>query len=449
MLNHNMDTRAAPLVADYGFDSLLANLALTFDKQYTLTDVTAYSKPLHILLVTETWTPDINGVAMSLGRLMQQISLQGHQVSLIRPKPKSSSVDMPIQGLTTQNLGEQSRSLVLSHDVQVKGMAIPKYANLQFGLPVYFTIKKQLKRIAPDVVHIATEGPLGWAALMAAKSLNIPVTTGYHTQFHDFSRHFGLGLLAGPIMAYFKWFHNASKATCVPSKKTLHDLQNLGFKRLVEVGRGVDLKWFNPKHRSDALRAQWGAHTHHTVLIMVSRLSPEKQIDWVIDAFKALQQQQLHRAVKLIIVGDGPDRDRLQAMAANNKEDIIFAGTQTGQALAEHYASADAFVFASQVETFGNVVVEAMASGLPVYAFDDAAAGMLVTPDSGRLVTLGDKAGFITAISQLPKMQCLKEQGSHARKSVAQCSWQRPTEKMLTMFYQALAPKATINRRLL
>ncbi|SUD91031.1 glycosyltransferase family 4 protein [Psychrobacter phenylpyruvicus] len=404
------------------------------------------AKRLHILLVTETWLPEVNGVAMSLGQLMHQLNLKGHQISLLRPKPSHSSTvyaaEMPIKSPnSTQSNNSESYLKVMQHikhDLQVKGMSIPKYKELQFGAPEYFKIKKKFQQLQPDVVHIATEGPLGFAALWAAKSLNIPVTTGYHTQFHDFSRHFGLGILARPMMAYFKWFHNASQATCVPSQKTFNDLNSLGFKRLYEVGRGVDLERFNATHRSEKLRAEWGAHSHHTVLLMVSRLSPEKGVDLVIESFKVLQREQLQRVVKLVIVGDGPDKERLESLAAGNKEDIIFAGAKTGQSLSEHYASADVFVFASQVETFGNVVVEAMASGLPVYAFDDAAAGMLVTERSGVLVSFGDKKEFVEKVANLPKMQVLKEQGAEAAKSVAGFSWQRPADQMLTMFYDAI-----------
>ena len=389
-------------------------------------------KLLHVLLVTETWLPEVNGVAMSLGQLMHQLNLKGHQISLLRPKPNHSSALCNSSESYFQVMQD------ISHDLQVKGVSIPKYKELQFGAPVYFKIKKHFQQLQPDVVHIATEGPLGLAALWAAKTLNITVTTGYHTQFHDFSRHFGLGILARPMMAYFKWFHNTSQATCVPSQKTFQDLYTLGFKRLYEVGRGVDLERFNPIHRSEALRAKWGAHSQHTVLLMVSRLSPEKGVDLVIKSFKALQQEQLHRVVKLVIVGDGPDKERLESLAVGNKEDIVFAGAQTGKDLSEHYASADVFVFASQVETFGNVVVEAMASGLPVYAFDDAAAGMLVTAKSGVLIRFGDEKAFVEKVARLPKMQVLKEQGVEASNSVAGFSWQRPAEQMLTMFYDSI-----------
>lgn len=419
----------------------------------------------HILLVTETWLPDVNGVAMSLNQLMMAIADMGHRISLIRPKPivtqatqtampalpnepadingtsyknSLSKIDDILSDKKSSNTNNNTHAMTpLAYELHIKGMAIPKYANLQLGLPQYFVIKRFIKQVKPDVVHIATEGPLGLAALCAAKALGVPATTGYHTQFHDFSKHFGLGLLAMPMMAYFKRFHNWSAATCVPSQKTENDLSNLGFKRLYQVGRGVATDLYHPKQRSDELRASWQVGEQHTVLMMVSRLSPEKGGDVVISAFKRLQTEQLHREFKLVIVGDGPDRERLTQLAHGN-EDIIFAGMQKGQSLAAHYASADVFVFASQVETFGNVVTEAMASGLPVYAFDDAAAGMLVDGACGALADMGDVAGFEQMVVDMPKLQQLKTMSHHARQKVKSLSWQRPAEQMLAMFDDVL-----------
>lgn len=408
------------------------------------------SDALHILLVTETWWPDVNGVAMSLQRLMMQMVQMGHKISLVRPKPKQlphqtttmlqAPNSLPAQPSIVDNFA--TAPAFVTNELQVGGMSIPKYSSLQFGLPCYFQIKKACQALTPDIVHVATEGPLGFAALLVAKQLNIPVTTGYHTQFHNFSKHFGLGILSTPLMAYLRWFHNTSQATCVPNKQTLNELADTGFHRLYEVGRGVDLVQFNPAHQSAMLREQWGARHQHTVLMVVSRLSPEKGIDLVIQSFYALKRTQPTRAVKLVVVGDGPDRTRLETLAKKGGEDVIFAGTQIGQALSHHYASADAFVFASQVETFGNVVVEAMASGMPVYAFDDAAAGMLVTKDKGMLATLGMQQAFINMVANLPSLTVLKQQGKQAVSGVSGFSWQRPTNQMLAMFYHVIAKRA-------
>ncbi|MDO5769164.1 MAG: glycosyltransferase family 1 protein [Psychrobacter sp.] len=386
-------------------------------------------RALTVVLVTETWVPDVNGVSLSLFQIMQQLTMLGHAIHLIRPKQAE-------QKSTTL------ATTIISSELMVKGVPIPRYPDLQFGMPAYHSIKHYLTQLQPDIIHIATEGPLGLAALVAAKRCHLPVTTGYHTQFHDFSKHFGFGAIAAPLIAYFKRFHNWSDATCVPSQKTQKDLAALGFKRLKQVGRGVDIERFNPDKRSEELRQAWGAGQQHTVLMMVSRLSPEKGVDVVISGYQALQMQQLHRATKLVIVGDGPDRARLEAMAKGN-DDILFVGAKMKEDLAVHYASADAFVFASQVETFGNVVTEAMASGLPVYAFDDAAAGLLVDAGNGALVNTGNIKGFIAMVADLPKAQQLKQLGNQARQTVKGMSWAQPARQMLTMFIEAIGCEET------
>lgn len=437
--------RVNPVMRNVDMDSMLLKEGMSNSLNLTgaiNTNVAAKkSDSLHIVLVTETWLPDVNGVAMSLNNIMNALTQMGHRVSLIRPKPKSSNNLVSLFSKVSQPTDAKSDSLTpLENDIQVTGMPIPKYPDLQLGLPAYLNIKKQLKAIQPDIVHIATEGPLGLAALLAAKSTKIAVTTGYHTQFHDFSKHFGFGVIASPLMAYFRSMHNASLATCVPSQKTDDDLTSLGFKRIYQVGRGVDIASFNPNCRDESLRKNWGAGQQDTVLVMVSRLSPEKGVDLVIKGFKKLQSEQLHRVSKLVIVGDGPDRERLEAMCKNeiNAGDVIFAGMQRGEDLAKHYASADAFVFASQVETFGNVVTEAMASGIPIYAFNDAAAGMLVDESCGDLTEVNQSDDFITMVAELPKLQQLKQQGLVARSKVEKMSWGKPAEQMLTMFNEAL-----------
>lgn len=209
--------------------------------------------------------------------------------------------------------------------------------------------------------------------------------------------------------------------TCVPSEKTAGQLQHMGIDHLSVVSRGVNIQQFNPSHRSSSLRQSWGAGEQTTVLLYVGRLSPEKNIDLVIAAYRELQVEQSFRAVRLVLVGDGPERQRLEKLGS----DIIFAGMQTGEDLSQHYASSDVFVFASQVETFGNVVPEAMASGLPVLAFNDAAAGQLVNSgQSGWLCGLNDERQFMQLGAGLPKQIELQVMGKRACLRVQQMGWQ-------------------------
>lgn len=395
---------------------------------------------LHVMLVTETWLPDINGVASSMYALMQQLKQLGHHITLIRP-----SHGEQIEGA---RLTSRANFTAVHDDKQVSSLPIPYYPHLRMGLPCYRFVLKQIREKQPDIVHIVTEGPLGLAALAAAKRCGVKVSAGYHTAFHDFSRYFGWKVLAWPLLGYMKRFHNSCNATCVPSQTTEQQLTHFGFRRLYQVGRGVDVQKFSPRHRSPTLRAQWGAGSETTVLLYVGRVSPEKGIDTVIEGFKALQLAQLHRDVKLVVVGDGPDKARLQTQYQDD-DSIIFAGFQTGDALAAHYASCDAFVFASQVETFGNVVTEAMASGLPVFAYHDAAAALLVNQACGQTVTLGDDSAFVDMVRQLPKQQQLVKMRDIACQQVAGFSWQRAALQLLTMFYEVLGVPSARSQALL
>jgi glycosyltransferase involved in cell wall biosynthesis len=201
-----------------------------------------------------------------------------------------------------------------------------------------------------------------------------------------------LGWLKSTIVSYLRKFHNAARCTMVPTQRLKDELVVGGFERLIVVPRGVDTDRFSPDHRNNALRASWGADPETTVLLSVGRLAVEKNLTLVINTYNRLIRSSAK--AKLVFVGDGPEATALQRLCP----DAIFAGTQRGQELAEHYASADVFVFPSLTETFGNVTLEAMASGLCVVAYDHAAAGQLIVSEkNGLLLTPNDEEGFIAA----------------------------------------------------
>jgi glycosyltransferase involved in cell wall biosynthesis len=245
-----------------------------------------------------------------------------------------------------------------------------------------------LKR--PDVVHIATEGPLGWSALAAALKLKLPVSTGFHTNFHSYSQHYGVGFLSKPIALYLRKFHNRAHATLVPTDDLCRELAILGFENLRVVSRGVDTRLFSPARRDPQLRRDWGATDGAAVALYVGRLAPEKNLKVVVDAYAGMRTRV--PLARLVMVGDGPER---AALAARHPE-IVFAGTRTGEDLAAHYASADIFLFPSLTETFGNVTLEAMASGLAVVAYDYAAAQQYLAHErSGLLAPFDDGEAFV------------------------------------------------------
>jgi glycosyltransferase involved in cell wall biosynthesis len=242
------------------------------------------------------------------------------------------------------------------------------------------------------VVHIATEGALGWSALQAALHLRLPVCSDFRTNFHAYSSHYGLGWLRKPIKAYLRKFHNLCASTMVPTEALRRELQAEGFRNLMVVTRGVDTQLFHPRRRSATLRESWGVAPDTLVAAYVGRLAQEKNLGVLMAAFEALQQDR--PGARLLVVGDGPQRAELQARCPG----ALFAGQRHGEDLAAHYASADMFLFPSLTETFGNVTTEAMASGLPVVAFDHAAAAQLIrSGHNGMLASVEDATSFVAA----------------------------------------------------
>jgi len=373
---------------------------------------------LKIAIVTETWVPEINGVALSLLQLCKGLQDQGHKILLIRPQQKTRCPEF------TPN-----------QECLVNGQSIPKYPEMKFGWPQFLKVSQAISAFSPDVVHIVTEGPLGFIALHAAKTRRIPVSSGFHSQFQEFSRFFDLAFLVKPIQSYLRWFHNATQLTCVPSKDTEQALRQFGVTcPLVVVGRGIDTERFSTKRYSSTLRQKWGVDDDTTVLLYVGRLSSEKEVSVVIDAYTALRKLDESK-VRLVLVGDGPDRSRLEKM--KGAEYVIFMGSLSGIQLAEAYASANVFVFASQVETFGNVVLEAMASGLPIIAYDYACAQLHAKhTQTGWLIPIGQVDLFAQCVLQLPDNQTLKRMGYQAMQDVQTIGWKHPVQQFERALYQ-------------
>jgi glycosyltransferase involved in cell wall biosynthesis len=359
---------------------------------------------LSIALVTETYAPEVNGVAMTLGRLTAGMTSRGHRVRIVRPR----------------QLGETSGPAE-NGQLLTPGLPIPGYPELRFGLPAGNHLWQTWRAELPDIVHIATEGPLGHSALSAARRLGIPVVSTFHTNFHVYSKHYGVGWLRGSIERYLRWFHNRTATTLVPTPALAHELGQRGFRDVGVLSRGVDTRLFNPGRRSDALRMQWGAGPDDLVAIVVSRLAPEKNLDLALRAFAALREKL--PTARMVCVGDGPVRAALE----RRYPDCLFAGTRLGEDLAAHYASADLFLFPSMTETYGNVVSEALASGLPVVAFDHAAASSLVKNGiNGQRVTPGDAQAFVMAVSELARHpDLLSAMRTAAPDSVRHLDWER------------------------
>jgi glycosyltransferase involved in cell wall biosynthesis len=392
------------------------------DSPIVLEDYPASRPSLRIAVVTETWPPEVNGVAMTLAKLVQGLSHRNHDVQLIRPR----------QTKTESPLNDSSLEEVL-----MRGMPIPRYPELKLGLPSTKTLVKTWTLRRPDVVHIATEGPLGWSALQAAKVLKLPVTSDFRTNFQSYSKHYGVGWLRKPIVAYLRKFHNATACTMVPTRELMRTLSENGFVNLKVVSRGVDTKLFNISKRDKSLRSSWGATENTKVLISVGRMAPEKNLDQVLKTYEALKHTD--QAFKLVMVGDGPLRSQFQ----QRYPDIIFPGMLSQPNLAVYYASSDLFVFPSQTETFGNVTLEALASGIPVLAFDCAAARDWVqTGINGWLVAESNPEGFAAqAVAVFNSKDALDRITQSTRQQVVHLDWDQIAEQVESVFWDAIRIK--------
>ncbi|OHC26317.1 MAG: glycoside hydrolase, partial [Pseudomonadales bacterium RIFCSPLOWO2_02_FULL_63_210] len=292
---------------------------------------------------------------------------------------------------------------------------------LQWGQSSLHKLLRHWIRQRPDVLYIATEGPLGLSALRAARRLQIPVISGFHTNFQQYAGHYGVALLTRVLTNYLRWFHNRSHMTLVPSASQQIELQRRGFERLELLARGVDSRLFHPGKRSPALRSAWGLAENEIAVLHVGRLAAEKNLGLLARSFRALQARYPQRRLKLILVGDGPQHASLQQQLP----DARFCGLQRGEALAAHYASGDLFLFPSLAETFGNVLLEAMASGLGVVAFDQAAAAQHIRHGhNGALAVAQDEAGFIEAATWLlDEPENLRRVRLNARQHAARQGW--------------------------
>ena len=347
-------------------------------------------------IVSETYPPEVNGVALTVQSLERGLRSRGHVVDVVRPR---------------QAVGEPA----LADETLVSGARIPRYPGLRFGWPARRLLRRQWMARRPDAIYVATEGPLGWSAMRVADELGIPSASGFHTRFDEYLRDYGAGFLQPLAMRWMRRFHNASAATIVPTRELATLLARAGFDRIVRMPRAVDTALFDPARRDEALRAEWGVGPKGLAVINVGRIAAEKNLPLAIRAFRELQRRRPD--ARFIWVGDGPER----AAIARDNPDFVFRGIRRDEDCARHFASADLFPFSSRSETFGNVTLEAMASGIATVAFRHGAAREhLGNGVHGASVAGHDDEGFVRAVCRLGMDDDMRrEMGRQARDAVS------------------------------
>ena len=357
---------------------------------------------MHVTFVTDTYFPQANGVATTLHRLVHGLREIGHRVEVIRP----SLLDCQEEGM------------------KVPSVALPGYPEVRVGLPIRLVLQARWFRDRPDVIYVATETPMGASAISAGRALGIPVASGFHTNFQQYMAHYKVPLLERAAITYLRYVHNRSHCTFVPSQGVIDQLDREGFLNLELLPKGVDTRRFHPKKRNALLRAEWGAGPESLVGLYVGRIAAEKNLPLVVRAFLELQRH--FPDFRGVFVGDGP---KLKELRREHPE-FHYAGVRFGEELAAHYASADLFVFPSLTETFGNVTLEAMASGLATIAYDYAAARHhIVDGENGFAPAYDDEAAFLAAALGAARSEKLAEIRKAARASARKVRWKKVVKR--------------------
>ncbi len=360
---------------------------------------------MRILLATDAWEPQVNGVVRTLTRVVAEMRAMGHEVEIVSPD-------------------------------QFKTFPLPTYPEIKLAVGAYEPVQERFKSFEPEAIHIATEGPIGLAARRICVEWKLPFTTSYHTRFPEYvSARLPLPLSAG--YAYMRWFHKPSGRLMVATPTMRDELQRHGFRNLSAWSRGVDTQVFKPREPQEP---DLFAGMARPIWLNVGRVAVEKNIE----AFAALDLPGTQ-----VIVGDGPQREELIA----KYPDVVFTGAKFGAELAAHFSCADVFVFPSLTDTFGLVILEAMAAGVPVAAYP-APGPIDIIPGSGA----GVLAATVEDGLREACLACLDIDRKAVRAFAERFSWRACAEEFVrnlqpypepekTRFWRRLRRLARLRRR--
>ncbi len=353
---------------------------------------------MRVALFTETFLPKIDGVVNTLCHLLHHLEARGHPSILFAP------AGGPARYAATEIVG-------------IGSLPLPLYPELRMVNPLT-DVRARLEAFQPDLIHVLNPFFLGVAGVRGARRTGVPLIASYHTDVPGYCRRYGFGFLAGPCWRYIRWLHNQAALNLCPSSVTLGELERQGVRNPRVWTRGVDTRRFSPEWRSREMREfLTGGNPAAPLLLYVGRVAPEKRVDWLADALEGAPGS------RLAVVGGGPGLEKLRARLRGTP--TVFAGYLRGAELAKAYASSDLFAFPSANETFGNVVLEACASGLPVVTPDSGGVLDIVRhEENGLLFEAESRPGFAAAVRRLVDDPDLARRlGRCGRESALSRSW--------------------------
>jgi len=372
---------------------------------------------MKVALFTDTFLPDVNGVAKTLGRWTRFLESKGAECKVYAPASVSEDDPDPFRVERFYSI-----PFVLYPECR---LAIPN--------PLY--IRKSMHAFQPTIVHCATPFNLGLFGLYYARRHGTPFVASYHTHFDQYLSHYKIPWVEPTLWKYMQWFHQSCSKVYVPSESTKQHLASKGLRNLEIWSRGVDTQRFQPEvNRQDVLNV-YGVDASKFILLYVGRLAPEKSVEVAFDTFEGLPEH-IRADAHLIIAGDGPSAEALRERYGD-QHNITFTGFVQGEALAALYAAADVFIFPSTTETFGNVVLESMAAGTVVVG--TAAGGVQDTIEhgvTGMLCKPGDVSAFVETVKELHASQEKRRMMEQAGRAYAlEQSW----DEIFTKLYNSYA----------
>lgn len=390
------------------------------------------AEPIRLALFSDTYTPQLNGVTRTLERL----------VAAVRERGGAARV------YTTTDPGTADEAGATGDTWRRPSIPFWAYPQLRIAAPVLGDAYTDVRAWRPTLIHAATPFGMGLAGRACARALRVPLVSSYHTSFSEYAKYYHMSALSAPGWAYTRWFHNSGARTFVPTRAVLDELARLRFRRLALWGRGVDNARFSPAFRSPSMRARIGADDQTVVVAYVGRLAAEKGLDVALGAIREILSRSGRDAgdpqprIVFALAGDGPYAEHCRQAVAGEAA-VRFAGPLEGRALSEFYASADLFIFPSATDTFGNVLLEAMSSGLPVIGAGSGPTRELLAAGGGITFTPGDAHALATAILTLAADPARRTvMARDGARYAGACSWNRIFDDLIGEYCGVIASAA-------